>query len=70
MWPGVRETIHLQWGRDEGVDEHDPDLQWWTRDWSRSGVRDTDSPQDMDEAMNELAGDVGTALDIDLTPHR
>jgi hypothetical protein len=59
------ETIHLQWGRDEGADEHDPDLQWWTRDWSRSGVGDTDSPQDMDEAMSELAGDViGTALDM------
>lgn len=59
------ETIHLQWGRDEGADEHDPDLQWWASDWSRSGVGDTDSPQDMDEAMSELAGDViGTALDM------
>lgn len=59
------ETIHLQWGRDEGADEHDPDLEWWTRDWFRSGVGDTDSPQDMDEAMSELAGDViGTVLDM------
>lgn len=59
------ETIHLQWGRDEGVDEHDPDLQWWASDWSRSGVGWTGSEAEMDEAMNELAGDViGTALDM------
>lgn len=59
------ETIHLQWGRDEGADEHDPDLQWWTRDWSRSGAGWTGSEAEMDEAMNELAGDViGTALDM------
>ena len=59
------ETIHLQWGRDEGADEHTPDLQWWTSDWARSGAGDTDSPQDMDEAMNNLAGDVvGTVLDM------
>lgn len=57
-------TIHLQWGRDEGADEHDPDLQWWASDWSRSGVGWTVSEQEMDEAMSELAGDViGTALD-------
>lgn len=59
------ETIHLQWGRDEGADEHDPDLQWWASDWSRSGVGDTDSPQEMDEAMSELAGDIiGAVLDM------
>lgn len=59
------ETIHLQWGRDEGADEHDPDLQWWTRDWSRSGVGWTVSEQETDEAMSELAGDVvGTVLDM------
>ena len=59
------ETIHLQWGRDEGADEHDPDLQWWASDWSRSGVGWTGSEAEMDEAMNELAGDViGTALDM------
>lgn len=57
------ETIHLQWGRNE--DEHDPDLQWWTRDWSRSGVGWTDSEQEMNEAMNNLAGDiVGAVLDM------
>ena len=59
------ETIHLQWGRDEGADEHDPDFQWWTSDWSRSGAGWTGSEAEMDEAMNELAGDViGTALDM------
>lgn len=59
------ETIHLQWGRDEGADEHDPDLQWWTRDWFRSGAGNTDSEAEMDETMSELAGDViGTALDM------
>lgn len=59
------ETIHLQWGRDEGADEHDPDLQWWASDWSRSGAGNTDSAKEMDEAMNNLAGDViGTALDM------
>ena len=59
------ETIHLQWGRDEGADEHGPDLQWWASDWSRSGVGWTDSEAEMDEAMSELAGDViGTALDM------
>lgn len=59
------ETIHLQWGRDEGADEHDPDLQWWTTDWARSGVGWTGSEAEMDEAMNELAGGViGTALDM------
>lgn len=59
------ETIHLQWGRDEGVDEHDPDLQWWASDWSRSGVGWTDSEQETDEAMGNLAGDViGTVLDM------
>lgn len=59
------ETIHLQWGRDEGEDEHDPDLQWWASDWSRSGVGWTVSEQGTDEAMSELAGDViGTALDM------
>lgn len=59
------ETIHLQWGRDEGADEHDPDLQWWASDWSRSGVGWTVSEQETDEAMSELAGDViGTALDM------
>lgn len=59
------ETIHLQWGRDEGADEHDPDLQWWASDWSRSGAGWTASEQETDEAMSELAGDViGTALDM------
>lgn len=59
------ETIYLEWGLNTNEDEYVPDLQWWTRDWSRSGVGDTDSPQDMDEAMSELAGDViGTALDM------
>lgn len=59
------ETFHLEWGRDEGADEHDPDLQWWASDWSRSGVGWTGSEQGTDEAMNELAGDViGTALDM------
>ena len=52
------ETIHLQWGRTEGADEHDPDLQWWASDWSRSGAGNTDSEAEMDEAMSELAGDV------------
>lgn len=57
------ETIHLEWGLNQN--ECVPDLQWWTRDWSRSGVGDTDSPQEMDEAMNNLAGDVvGAALDM------
>lgn len=59
------ETIHLQWGRDEGADEHDPDLQWWASDWSRSGVGWTDSEKETDEAMGNLAGDViGTVLDM------
>lgn len=59
------ETIYLQWGRSEVEGEHDPDLEWWTRDWSRSGVGWTSSEQEMDEAMSELAGDViGTALDM------
>lgn len=59
------ETIHLQWGLNQNEDEYVPDLQWWTRDWSRSGVGGTDSPQGTDEAMSELAGDViGTALDM------
>lgn len=59
------ETIYLQWGRSEVGGEHDPDLEWWTRDWSRSGVGWTSSEQEMDEAMSELAGDViGTALDM------
>lgn len=59
------ETFHLQWGRSEGGDEHDPDLQWWTQDWFRSGVGWTGSEQDMSEAMNNLAGDViGTVLDM------
>lgn len=59
------ETIHLQWGRDEGANEHDPDLQWWTSDWSRSGVGWTDSEKETDEAMNTLAGDViGIVLDM------
>ena len=59
------ETIHLQWGRDEGADEHDPDLQWWASDWSRSGVGWTGSEAEMDEAMNNLAGDImGAVLDM------
>lgn len=59
------ETICLEWGLNTNEDEYVPDLQWWVRNWSRSGVGDTDSPQDMDEAMSELAGDViGTALDM------
>ena len=59
------ETIHLQWGRDEGADEGDPDLQWWTSDWARSGVGWTGSEAEAAEAMSELAGDViGTALDM------
>lgn len=59
------ETIHLQWGRSEGGDEHDPDLEWWTRDWFRSGVGWTDSEKELDEAMGNLAGDVvGAALDM------
>lgn len=59
------ETIYLEWGLNTNEDEYTPVLQWWTRDWSRSGVGDTDSPQDMDEAMNNLAGDVvGTVLDM------
>lgn len=57
------ETIYLQWGRTEG--EHDPDLQWWASDWSRSGVGWADSGKETDEAMNNLAGDVvGAALDM------
>ena len=57
------ETIHLEWGLNQN--ECVPDLQWWTRDWSRSGVGWTGSEAEMDEAMNELAGDViGTALDM------
>lgn len=59
------ETIHLQWGLNQNEDEYVPDLQWWTRDWSRSGVGGTDSPQEMDEAMNNLAGDImGAVLDM------
>lgn len=59
------ETIYLEWGLNTNEDEYVPDLQWWTRDWSRSGVGDTDSPQETGEAMSELAGDViGTALDM------
>ena len=59
------ETIHLEWGLNQNEDEYVPDLQWWARDWSRSGAEDTDSPQEMAEAMSELAGDViGTALDM------
>ena len=59
------ETFHLEWGLNQNEDECVPDLQWWTRDWSRSGVGDTDSPQEMDEAMNNLAGDVvGAVLDM------
>lgn len=59
------ETIYLQWGRSEVEGEHDPDLEWWASDWSRSGVGWTVSEQEMDEAMSELAGDViGTALDM------
>lgn len=58
-------TIYLEWGLNTNEDEYVPDLQWWTRDWSRSGAGDTDSPQDMDEAMNNLAGDIiGAALDM------
>lgn len=59
------ETIYLEWGRSEGEGEHDPDLQWWTRNWFRSGVGWTDSEKETDEAMNNLAGDVvGAALDM------
>ena len=59
------ETIHLQWGRDEGADEDAPDLQWWTSDWMRSGAGWTGSCKETDEAMNNLAGDVvGTVLDM------
>ena len=59
------ETIYLEWGLNKNEEEYSPDLEWWTRDWSRSGVGDTDSPQEMDEAMNNLAGDViGAALDM------
>ena len=59
------ETIYLEWGLNTNEDEYVPDLQWWTRDWSRSGVGDTDSPQDMEEAMNNLAGDIiGAVLDM------
>lgn len=59
------ETIYLEWGLNTNEDEYVPDLQWWTRDWSRSGVGNTDSPQDMEEAMNNLAGDViGAVLDM------
>lgn len=58
-------TIYLQWGRSEVEGEHDPDLEWWTRDWFRSGVGWTDSEKEMDEAMSDLAGDVvGAALDM------
>jgi len=59
------ETIYLEWGLNTNEDEHDPDLQWWVSDWSRSGVGWTVSEQETDEAMSELAGDViGTALDM------
>lgn len=59
------ETIYLEWGLNTSEDEYTPDLEWWTADWARSGAGDTDSPQDMDEAMNNLAGDVvGTVLDM------
>lgn len=59
------ETIYLEWGLNTNEDEYSPDLEWWTSDWARSGAGDTDSPQDMDEAMNNLAGDVvGTVLDM------
>lgn len=60
------ETIYLEWGlnTNEG-DGYVPDLEWWTSDWTRSGAGDTDSPQNMDEAMSELAGDIiGAALDM------
>lgn len=57
------ETFHLRWGRSE--DEGTPDFQWWTSDWFRSGVGWTNSEQDMNEAMNNLAGDiVGAVLDM------
>lgn len=59
------ETIHLEWGLNVNEEEYVPDLQWWTSDWARSGVGWTDSEQETDEAMNNLAGDViGTALDM------
>ena len=59
------ETIYLEWGLNTNEDEYVPDLQWWTRDWSRSGAGWTASEQETDEAMSELAGDViGTALDM------
>jgi hypothetical protein len=59
------ETIYLEWRLNTNEDEYTPDLEWWTADWARSGAGDTDSPQDMDEAMNNLAGDVvGTVLDM------
>lgn len=59
-------TIYLEWGLNTNEEDgYVPDLQWWTTDWARSGAGDTDSPQDMDEAMNNLAGDVvGTVLDM------
>ena len=59
------ETIHLQWGPDEGADEDAPDLQWWTSDWMRSGAGWTGGEKGTDKAMSELVGDViGTALDM------
>lgn len=59
------ETIYLEWGLNTNEDEYTSDLEWWTADWARSGAGDTDSPQDMDESMNSLAGDVvGAALDM------
>lgn len=59
------ETIYLEWGLNTNEDEPVPDLEWWTRDWSRSGAGWTDSEKEMDGAMSELAGDViGTALDM------
>lgn len=59
------ETIYLEWGLNTNEDEYTPDLQWWGSDWARSGAGDTDSEAEMDEAMNNLAGDiVGTVLDM------
>lgn len=58
------ETIHLEWGVNE-EDEDAPDLEWWTKDWARSGVGWTKNDADLEGTMDDLAGDVvGTVLDM------
>lgn len=58
------ETIFLEWGVNEEEDNA-PDLEWWTRDWARSGVGWTKNDADLEGSMDDLAGDViGAVLDM------